>query len=207
MPAPPHSCRRGCGPARQNFAKRRMRVVDQRLASDASASQQLEVGSYVVIWEPGGGAADSGSGEHRPLACWFWRLAKTNLWAWDWKGGVACAPGAPDRSFAASRRKERAGRPRSPEFWCIVVAFFAASLVICRAQDAISPPATDEIFVSATRIPVPEKETPASVSVITARDLEEKQIEPISDALREFPACPSCRAARRGSSLRFLPAD
>ena len=33
-----------------------------------------------------------------------------------------------------------------------------------------------EVIVSATRIPIPEEDSPASVSVITSDDLEQKQI-------------------------------
>src|SRR6266850_4606152 len=80
----------------------------------------------------------------------------------EWKEGVARAPVALDQSFAARRRKERAGRPRSPEFWCLTFAVFVASLGICRAQDALNPPETGELVISATRFPIPEEDTPAS---------------------------------------------
>ncbi len=43
------------------------------------------------------------------------------------------------------------------------------------------------VIVSATRVPIPEEDTPASVSVITSDDLEQKQIKRVSDALREIP--------------------
>ncbi|MEO5721801.1 MAG: TonB-dependent receptor [Chthoniobacterales bacterium] len=51
------------------------------------------------------------------------------------------------------------------------------------AQDAI----TDEIVVSATRLPIPEIESPASVSVVTTEELEERQVRRVADALREVP--------------------
>src|SRR5712671_393129 len=77
--------------------------------------------------------------------------------------------------------------------WLVAAAFLLAAPLICRAQDAASsalsnPEAeTEEIVVSATRIPTPEDESPASVSVITARDLEIKQTRRVADALREVP--------------------
>jgi vitamin B12 transporter len=46
---------------------------------------------------------------------------------------------------------------------------------------------TEPIVVSATRFDVPLDQSPTSVSVITSQDLETKQIERISDALREVP--------------------
>ncbi|MEP6975233.1 MAG: TonB-dependent receptor [Spartobacteria bacterium] len=48
-------------------------------------------------------------------------------------------------------------------------------------------PETVELVVSATRIPIPADETPASVSVLTAQDFENKQIERVADALRQVP--------------------
>ncbi|MGH8094628.1 MAG: TonB-dependent receptor [Chthoniobacterales bacterium] len=60
-----------------------------------------------------------------------------------------------------------------------------------KAQDAVSSPTpvpeSEEIVVSATRVPTPEEDSPASVSVITAEDLEQKQTERVADALREVP--------------------
>ncbi|HEY1583556.1 MAG TPA: TonB-dependent receptor [Chthoniobacterales bacterium] len=58
---------------------------------------------------------------------------------------------------------------------------------MCQAQDAVAPPDAAEVIVSATRLPIPEDEAPASVSVITSEDLEHKQIERVADALREVP--------------------
>jgi vitamin B12 transporter len=61
------------------------------------------------------------------------------------------------------------------------------------AQDAVrSPPDQQEaevepIIVTATRFDIPLDQSPASVSVITSEDLAQKQIERVSDALREVP--------------------
>jgi vitamin B12 transporter len=75
----------------------------------------------------------------------------------------------------------------------MAAAFLLAAPFICRAQDAAqsalsSPEAeTETIIVSATRLPMPEDESPASVSVIRAEDLEIKQTRRAADALREVP--------------------
>ncbi len=64
--------------------------------------------------------------------------------------------------------------------------------IISRAQEP-SPTASpvearaEEIIVSATRFDIPLDQSPASVSVITSEDIEQKQIERVSDALREVP--------------------
>jgi vitamin B12 transporter len=54
---------------------------------------------------------------------------------------------------------------------------------ICNAQEQ----QTETVVVSATRSDVPLDQSPASVSVISADDLDQKQIERVSDALREVP--------------------
>ena len=77
--------------------------------------------------------------------------------------------------------------------WLMAAAFLLAAPFICRAQDAASSALpkleaeSEEIVVSATRLPIPEDESPASVTVITARDMEIKQIRRVADALREVP--------------------
>jgi vitamin B12 transporter len=55
-------------------------------------------------------------------------------------------------------------------------------------EAAASPEARAEaVVVSATRIDIPLDQSPASVSVIGSQDLDQKQIERVSDALREVP--------------------
>jgi vitamin B12 transporter len=64
--------------------------------------------------------------------------------------------------------------------------------IISRAQEP-SPTASpveaqaEDIIVSATRFDIPLDQSPASVSVITSEDIEQKQIERVSNALREVP--------------------
>jgi vitamin B12 transporter len=80
-----------------------------------------------------------------------------------------------------------------PSSWLLAAAFLLSVPLIGRAQDAASTPLphseaqTEEIVVSATRIPIPEDQSPASVSVITAQDFEIKQTRRVADALREVP--------------------
>ena len=64
--------------------------------------------------------------------------------------------------------------------------------IISRAQEP-SPTASpveaqaEDIIVSATRFDIPLDQSPASISVITSDDIEQKQIERVSNALREVP--------------------
>src|SRR5213596_3508855 len=75
--------------------------------------------------------------------------------------------------------------------WLAGIWLMTAPL-ISRAQEP-SPTASpveaqaEEIVVSATRFDIPLDQSPASVSVITSEDIEQKQIERVGDALREVP--------------------
>lgn len=92
--------------------------------------------------------------------------------------------------------------------------FSAASAV--RAQDAVRSTATDQaeaepIIVSATRTDIPLDQSPASVSVISSEDLEQKQIERVSDALREVPGLNVVQTGTPGQLtsvfMRGLPSE
>jgi len=75
--------------------------------------------------------------------------------------------------------------------WLAGIWLMTAPL-ISRAQEP-SPTASpvegqaEEVIVSATRFDIPLDQSPASVSVITSEDIEQKQIQRVSDALREVP--------------------
>src|SRR5881296_3718543 len=71
-------------------------------------------------------------------------------------------------------------------------ALLAVVPVVCFAQETSPTPSPSEaeaeqVVVSATRFDIPLDQSPASVSVITSEDLEQKQIERVSNALREVP--------------------
>ena len=73
------------------------------------------------------------------------------------------------------------------------IALFACILAwTCHAQDASPTPSPSEaevesVVVSATRFDIPLDQSPASASVINSEELEQKQIQRVSDALREVP--------------------
>jgi vitamin B12 transporter len=77
---------------------------------------------------------------------------------------------------------------------CFVLFSVMSAAISVRAEDAtpVSPngdqlPEAEPVVVSATRYDIPLDQSPASVSVISSEDLEQKQIERVSDALREVP--------------------
>jgi vitamin B12 transporter len=83
---------------------------------------------------------------------------------------------------------------RNRPIWFLIFNLTLA-LRATHAQDALTATSTDQeetvesepVVVSATRFDIPLDKSPASVSVISSEDLEQKQIERVSDALREVP--------------------
>ncbi|MGH7936781.1 MAG: TonB-dependent receptor plug domain-containing protein, partial [Chthoniobacterales bacterium] len=75
--------------------------------------------------------------------------------------------------------------------WLVLGLCLVAGPSLGKAQTAAASPSpapdVEEIVVSATRIPTPEEETGASVSVIDADDFANKQNERVGDALRQVP--------------------
>ncbi len=65
----------------------------------------------------------------------------------------------------------------------LVLTTFVADVAI--AQDAVSE--AEAVVVSATRFEIPLDQSPATVSEINSAEIETKQIERVSDALREVP--------------------
>src|SRR5947208_741541 len=55
------------------------------------------------------------------------------------------------------------------------------------SADGDQLPEAEQVVVSATRFDIPLDQSPASVSVIDSKDIDHKQIERVSDALREVP--------------------
>jgi len=100
---------------------------------------------------------------------------------------------------------------------------FAALLVfapvVCFALDAVRSTSTNQeeaaesqpVIVSATRTDIPLDRSPASVSVISSDDLEQKQIERVSDALREVPGLNVVQTGTPGQLtsifMRGLPSE
>ena len=75
-------------------------------------------------------------------------------------------------------------------FFSVAILFFAS--FVCDAQEATPTPSPGEaemesVVVSATRFDIPLDQSPASASVINSEELEQKQIQRVSDALREVP--------------------
>jgi vitamin B12 transporter len=122
---------------------------------------------------------------NRPV--WFCFRRSTDRWP-------VVFGGSPNTLFSAGRRKVHASRVRSPEIRGVafLIAMSLGAALSMRAQEA-SPTAspgeaeTEQVIVSATRFDIPLDQSPASVSVITSEDFEQKQIERVSDALREVP--------------------
>ena len=97
--------------------------------------------------------------------------------------------------FSIARRVCSPNRAKSLGFFSMI---FALGISLCRAQTPTPTPSpavsqqpaeaqSEPVIVSATRTDIPLSESPATVSVVKAEDMEQKQIERVSDALREVP--------------------
>jgi vitamin B12 transporter len=102
------------------------------------------------------------------------------------------ADGITEEKFA--RRKHYRQPPKRARYQvlraALLVLVFAP--IACLAQETTPTPSPSEaeaetIVVSATRFDIPLDLSPATVSVISSEDIEQKQIQRVSDALREVP--------------------
>ena len=107
---------------------------------------------------------------------------------------------------------DRAGN--MPALPVALVTFLIAST--CLAQEASPTPSpgeaeAEQVVVSATRFDIPLDQSPASVSVISSEDLEQKQIQRVSDALREVPGLSVVQTGTAGQLtsvfMRGLPSE
>src|SRR5881409_740173 len=107
---------------------------------------------------------------------------------------------------------------RNRPIWFVVFSLVSAAYSL-RAQDAVTSTSTDQeetaesepVIVSATRFDIPLDQSPASVSVITSEDIEQNQIERVSDALREVPGLSVVQTGTAGQLtsvfMRGLPSQ
>jgi vitamin B12 transporter len=129
--------------------------------------------------------------------------------------------GSPNIRFPASRRKAHASRMRSPDaakkLYFVLAAFAVGVSLKCSAQQPTPKPTPGEtteaeaVIVSATRFDIPIDQSPASVSVVDSQDIDQKQIERVSDALREVPGLSVVQTGTAGQLtsvfMRGLPSQ
>src|SRR5216117_1680068 len=92
--------------------------------------------------------------------------------------------------FAIARRARQ--HPRRARYLMRLTALLIFAPVVCFGQQPTPTPSpveteTEQVVVTATRFDIPLDLSPASVSVIDSEDFEQKQIQRVSDALREVP--------------------
>ena len=121
---------------------------------------------------------------------------------------------AQEKSAIARRVRQHVRHVRSQIRFVALAAVFAP--IVCQAQEASPTPSPSEaeveqVVVSATRFDIPLDQSPASVSVISAEELEQKQIERVSDALREVPGLSVVQTGTAGQLtsvfMRGLPSQ
>ncbi len=121
--------------------------------------------------------------------------------------------GIAHEKFAIARRARQHPRRMRYPLACFSLAI---TISIARAQEASPTPSpgeaeTEQVVVSATRFDIPLDQSPASVSVISSEDMEQKQIERVSDALREVPGLSVVQTGTAGQLtsvfMRGLPSQ
>jgi vitamin B12 transporter len=128
--------------------------------------------------------------------------------------GIACNRTAQEKKFATARRaRQHPRRMRSPILFAALPVF---APIICLAQQPSPTPSpteaeAEQVVVSATRFDIPLDQSPASVSVIPSEDIEQKQIERVSNALREVPGLSVVQTGTAGQLtsvfMRGLPSQ
>ena len=96
---------------------------------------------------------------------------------------------AQEKSAIARRARQHPRRMRYPIRFVALLGF---APIVCFGQESSPTPSPTEaevesVVVSATRFDIPLDQSPASASVISSEELEQKQIQRVSDALREVP--------------------
>ncbi len=102
---------------------------------------------------------------------------------------------------------------------CFLLSFVFGASCALHAQDAVRSASNDQeesvaaepVVVSATRFDIPLDQVPASVSIVDSQDIEQKQIERVSDALREVPGLNVVQTGTPGQLtsvfMRGLPSE
>jgi vitamin B12 transporter len=118
-----------------------------------------------------------------------------------------------EKSALAGRARQHSIRVRYP---IVFAALFVFAQVVCHAQEPTPTPSpieaeTESVIVSATRFDIPLDQSPSSVSVITSQDIEQKQLQRASDALREVPGLSVVQTGTAGQLtsvfMRGLPSE
>jgi vitamin B12 transporter len=100
--------------------------------------------------------------------------------------------------------------------WPLASLLLAIAISVGRAQQATPTPSPGEaevesVVVSATRFEIPLDESPATVTVISSEEIEQKQIQRVSDALREVPGLSVVQTGTAGQLtsvfMRGLPSE
>ena len=155
---------------------------------------------------------------NRPI--WFVRICSGSARVSRAGFGVA-----PKRTFRNAKNscpsvaQEKFANARRARYPIRFAALLIFAPVVCFAQDAVTSTSPDqeetaeseEVVVSATRFDIPLDQSPASVSVITSENIEQKQIERVSDALREVPGLSVVQTGTAGQLtsvfMRGLPSQ
>ncbi len=117
------------------------------------------------------------------------------------------------KTVSARRRSQHPRRARYPIRLAALLVFPPLACFAQQASPTSSPgeAEAEQVVVSATRFDIPLDQSPASVSVISSQDIEQKQIKRVSDALREVPGVSVVQTGTAGQLtsvfMRGLPSE
>src|SRR4030095_5377840 len=111
------------------------------------------------------------------------------------------ANGLTEEKFAIAGRARQ--QPRRARYLILLTALLIFAPLICFGQEVSPTPSpsameAEPIVVTAARFDIPLELSHASASVITSEDFEQKQIERISDALRDVTGLSVVQTGKAG---------
>lgn len=86
----------------------------------------------------------------------------------------------------------------------LVSLFLFSNLTLAQTPPKVPVNVTDEILVTASAVPETVESTPASVTVITKKDLDDRAARDIADALREVPGVAVSRTGSLGKTTSLF---
>ena len=122
--------------------------------------------------------------------------------------------GNTEEKSAIARRARQP--PRRMCYPIALAALCALAHDVCFAQEGTPTPSpiegeVEQVVVSATRFDIPLDQSPATVSVISSEEIEQKQIQRVGDALREVPGLSVVQTGTAGQLtsvfMRGLPSE
>src|ERR1700682_2724945 len=118
-----------------------------------------------------------------------------------WEGSTRRLTRKPgDRPFRTTTKAHQLRREVVVKRLSAFLACFFLTPLFAFAQSSVQPKVTDEIVVTASAVPETVSSTPASVTVVTKKEIDEQNARDIADVLREVPGLSLSRSGSNGKA-------